>query len=133
MIKIEPFPEPEYFYHPGDIVIGRCLSHYPWPGVIRSFYGYDEDEVQVYQVDFFQEKSYALLETYLITPLSDHVIKKMRTRYHDRPAIVKAMRKAERALNALKLAVTGDPKQEERFQRMYHPEVELDCHIFEDV
>ena len=137
MIKIEPFPEPEYFYQPGDIVIGKCLNHFPWPGVIHSFYGYDEDEVQVYQVDFFQEKSYAFLETYLITPLSDHAIRRMRAKsYEDdaiRNAIMKALRQAECALRQLKLAITGDHKQEERFRRMYHPEVELDFYVLEDV
>ena len=89
--------------------------------------------MQVYKVDFFQEKSYALLETYLITPLSDHVIRRMKAKYHESGGIEKALVKAERALRELKLAVTGDPKQEERFRRMYHPEVEMDCHIFEDV
>lgn len=47
----------------GDIVIGRCKDHDPWPAVITNFCGYDEDEVQVYRVDFFVEKSYANLET----------------------------------------------------------------------
>jgi hypothetical protein len=76
--------------------------------------------VQVYNVDFFQEKSYAFLETYLITPLSEHIIRKMRSRYHDDPAIMKALMKAERALRELKVAVAGDPRQEERFRHMYH-------------
>lgn len=111
MIKVEPFPEPEYFYQPGDIIAGRCLGHFPWPGVIRSFYGYDEDEVQVYKVDFFQEKSFAFLETYLITPLSDHVIRRMKTRYHESRGIMKALVQAERALRELELAVAGDPRQ----------------------
>lgn len=112
MIKVEPFQDPEYFYSEGDIVIGRCHNHLPWPGVIRSFFGYDEDEVQVYTVDFFDEKSYAYLETYLITPLSEHVIKKMKTKYRLHRGIMKALAKAEKALKELKLAVNGNPKRE---------------------
>lgn len=53
MIKVEPQADPECFYVKGDIVIGRCLNQPPWPAVVSSFCGYDEDEVQVYRVDFF--------------------------------------------------------------------------------
>jgi hypothetical protein len=49
------------FYEVDDLVVGRCQNNIPWPAIITHFKGYDEDEVQVFTVDFIGTHSYAHL------------------------------------------------------------------------
>jgi len=69
-IKVEPVGGQKYFYQEGDLVLGRCRNSISWPGTINSFIGFDEEEVQVFKVNFIGYNGYACLESYLIEPLS---------------------------------------------------------------
>jgi hypothetical protein len=52
-------------------------------------------------VDFFVEKSFAHLETYLITPFTERIYDKMKNKYFRNPKILKALRNADASLRLL--------------------------------
>lgn len=62
--------------------------------------GYDEEEVQVYQVDFLATKEYANLETYNLMPATRTKLDRMKKNRHMRHLnYLKAIKEAEFRIN----------------------------------
>lgn len=93
-----------------------------WPCVVRSFLGYDEEEVQVYSVDFIGTKDYANLETYNLIPITREKLERMKRRpnrmfRHENYML--ALKEAEIKIEELKKDAHIDNSKMTRFLKLY--------------
>jgi hypothetical protein len=126
VIKVEPVKEEPLFYENGDVVLGRCRNTPIWPCIVQKFLGYDEEEVQVYQVTFLGSNFEANLETYNLIPITKTKLDRMKknriyrgSRGVDQTSYMKAIREAEIRIERYKRAVDKDYFSMGRFLKLY--------------
>ena len=118
------------FYESGDVLLGKCEDSPPWPCIISHFLGYDEEEVQIYQVNFLATLEVANLETYNLTPVTKLKLDRMRqesqlsrkTRSSNQNYYYRSIRQAELKILALKEEAKKDLTKMDRFIKLYNQE-----------
>jgi hypothetical protein len=99
------------------------MNEAPWPCKISRFLGYDEDEVQIYQVDFLASRDIANLESFNLLPITQEKLERMKKqrdgRYAKNPAYLLALRLAAQKIKQAKENADKDPRKRPRFLSLY--------------